>query len=199
MLIAYVFHGDQRPGSGQGKTFSKKCRKVKKLYFVREIVRLWEMSRKSEIPSERNSFSLSWPLLYESWQRLTFCDVNVTREYCSVYLIDPGKHTVSVVMQARVGLAMKLFTYLFLFSQFFNIQKVFGAIHPTWNMLVWKDIFYSLHDNWLMLGFQENQRLFSELPVHIHCMWFAENKENKFVGRVAGRRGWRPFLGPILY
>ena len=58
-------------------------------------------------------------------------DDNVTREYCSVYLIDPSKHTVSLVMQARVGLGMKLFTYLFLFSQFFNIQKVFGAIHPT--------------------------------------------------------------------
>lgn len=58
-------------------------------------------------------------------------DDNVTREYCSVYLIDPSKHTVSLVMQARVGLGMKLFTYLFLFSQFFDIQKVFGAIHPT--------------------------------------------------------------------
>ena len=157
------------------------------------------MSRKSEIPSERNSFSLSWLLLYERWQRVTFCDVNVTRKYCSVYLIDPCKHTVSLAMQARVGLGMKLFTYLFLFSQFSNIQKVFGTIHLTWNISVWKDIFYSLHDNWLILGFQENQCLFSELPTHIHCMWFAENKENKFVGRVAGRRGWRPFLGPIFY
>ena len=129
----------------------------------------------------------------------SFCDVNVTREYCSVYLIDPSKHTVSLVKQARVCLGMKLFTYLFLFSQFFNIQKVFGAIHPTWNMLFWKDIFYSLHDNWLMLGFQENQCLFLKLPIHIHCMRFAENKENKFVGRVAVRRGWRPFLGPIFY
>ena len=137
VLIAYVFHADQRPGNGQGKTFLKKWRKVKKLYFVREIVRLWEMSWKSEIPSERNSFSLSWPVLYERWQRLTFCDVNVTREYCSVYLIDPSKHTVSLVMQARVGLGMKLFTYLFLFSQFSNIQNVFGTIHPTWNILVW--------------------------------------------------------------
>ena len=134
---------------------------------------------------------MSWPLLYERWQRLAFCDVNVTHEYCSVYLMDPNKHTVSLVMQARVGVGMNLFTYLFLFSQFSNIQNVFGTIHPTWNILVWKDIFYSLHDNWLILGFQENQCLFSE--------WFAENKENKFVGKVAGRRGWRPFLGPLFY
>ena len=98
VLIAYVFHGDQTLGNSQGKTFSKKGRKVEKLYFVREIVRLWEMSWKSEIPSERNSFSLSWLLLYERWQRLTFCDVNVTRKYCTVYLIDPCKHTVSLVM-----------------------------------------------------------------------------------------------------
>ena len=73
-------------------------------------------------------------------------------------------------MQAWVGLGMKLFTYLFLFSQFFNIQKVFGAIHPTWNMLFWKDIFYSLHDNWLMLGFQEINAFCLELQIHIHCM-----------------------------
>ena len=75
-------------------------------------------------------------------------------------------------MQARVGLGMKLFTYLFLFSQFFHIQKVFGAIHPTRNMLVWKDIFYSLHDNWLMLGFQKKMSFFgitNSYTLHVIC------------------------------
>ena len=58
--------------------------------------------------------------------------------------MDPNKHTVSLVMQARVGVGMNLFTYLFLFSQFSNIQNVFGTIHPTWNILVWKDILLEL-------------------------------------------------------
>lgn len=146
------------------------------------------MSWKSEIPSERNSFSLSWPLLYERWQRLTFYDVNVTREYCSVYLIDDNKHTVSLVMQARVGVGMKLFTYLFLFSQFSNIQNVQFIQHETF----WFGRIFFIHcttNGWYLVSKKINAFFRNYQLIYTACDLLKTKKINSWGGWLEGEIG----------